>query len=158
MRGPYGPPKEALFLLASRAARHMSGSSGRGTGATPWHHVQRSGKMLPRRGQNKLAQGNALGTFGNKTDVAVTCEKPDSSRVQHQVPSSLDCQELSQCLVCVSGWHLQRMGQSGDHDRRRRGSRPCAVRPFEESSAEEDRRGSEEGELEVDEDRRPKES
>ena len=26
MRGPYGPPKEALFLLASRAARHMSGS------------------------------------------------------------------------------------------------------------------------------------
>jgi len=41
--------------------------------------------MLPRRGQNKLAQGNALGTVGNKTDVAVTCEKPDSSRVQHQV-------------------------------------------------------------------------
>src|SRR5271157_4393180 len=29
MRGPYGPPKEALFLLASRAARHMSGSTGR---------------------------------------------------------------------------------------------------------------------------------
>ena len=28
MRGPYGPPKEALSLLASRAARHMSGSPG----------------------------------------------------------------------------------------------------------------------------------
>src|SRR5208337_93472 len=33
MRGPYGPPKEALFLLASRAARHMSGSTGRNSSA-----------------------------------------------------------------------------------------------------------------------------
>ena len=33
MHGPYGPPKEALFLLASREARHMSGSTGRNSSA-----------------------------------------------------------------------------------------------------------------------------
>jgi len=36
--------------------------------------------------------------------------------------------------------------------------RSCVVRPFQESLAEKDHRGGEEGKFEVDEDRRPKES
>ena len=113
--------------------------------STLWEDVAPKGPGQISPGQRPGNGLGIVGTVGNKIDAAVTCEESDSSRVQHQEPSTVDCQELSQCLVCVSGRHLQRMGESSDHDRRRRGSRPCAVRPFEESSAEEDCRGSKKG-------------
>ncbi len=54
-RGPYGPPKEALFLLASRAARHMSGSAVGGITDVVKH--QETGLLVPEKDEGALARG-----------------------------------------------------------------------------------------------------